>query len=679
MKKRILLLVLVCLLVLQPTAVHAAQSTTYTYTTSVDGDWIRTQDAYLTGQILLRNDELLQPGDIFCRDGILYIADTGNRRIGKLELATEQLTWLEIEGLKKPTGLFVDSAGSIYIADYGAECVYGISPEGEVFLTIGRPDSYLFSQSSRYKPKNVAVSSGGTIYVVGEGSYEGIMQFNSTGVFEGYFAANATPMSLLEQIQELIFTQEQLERLFNRSPRAIYNIDMTDRDLLFSVTQDSDASLSWNTVEASSDNNVKLHNFAGNDIFHEEEMIDEWNFVDIAAKDDGGCFALTYSGVINEYDLNGNLLFSFGGRAVGGDRSGLFTYATAITTDEQGYLYVLDREKAMVQVFYPTEFALTTYAAIEKMEKGDYEAAGALWQELLSLNGMSQIAHNGYGKTRFFQGDYTGAMKHFRLAGNKQDYSEAFWEIRDQWIHDNGGLLVGLLLAVYVLWRLWKLWRDNREEQEPKRLLRLRRELQFGGRYLRHPIDSAYDIKTGTQGSYLTATVLYILLIAVYLWDYLYRGFIFNPVTSGDISVTVVLAVLLIPVGLYLIGSYLIGNIRDGEGSFRGVYVSTAYALLPYILLGPAVLLLTYVLSANEAFVFTMLHGLLLVWCGVNLFLATREVQNYEIRETVINLLITVFFIVMAVVGCVILYLIWLSVWDYLSQVIGEVRFRVIQ
>ena len=82
-------------------------------------------------------------------------------------------------------------------------------------------------------------------------------------------------MSLLESIQEMIFTQEQLERLFNRSPRAVYNVDITADDLLFSVTQDSDNTLSWNTLSANADNNVKLHNFAGVDIFREEGLIDE--------------------------------------------------------------------------------------------------------------------------------------------------------------------------------------------------------------------------------------------------------------------------------------------------------------------------------------------------------------------------------------------------------------------
>lgn len=675
--KRIVTFLLLCFLLLQPTAVYATESTTYTYTTSVDGEWIRTQDAYLPGEVLFRNEELLQPEDIFIREGQLYLLDTGNKRVGRYDLAEKTLDWLPIGGLKKPTGIFVDAEKKIYIADYGAECVYAFDEEGAMLLRIARPTSYLFSDRSRYKPKNVVVTSGGTLYVVGEGSYEGVMQFNAQGEFEGYFAAGTTPISLLESIQELIFTREQLERLFNRSPRTIYNIDLASRDLLFSVVQDSDNTLAWNAAKSSKGNNVKLHNFGGVDIFREDGLIDEWNFVDVAAKPEGGCFAVTYAGVINDYDPNGELLFSFGGRAVASDRYGLFTYAAAIACDENGLIYVLDREKGIVQSFYPTEFALTTYDAINKMESGDYQAASSVWGELLKLNGMSRIAHNGFGKTSYFMGDYESAMEHFGLACNREDYSEAFWEVRDNWIHDNGAAIVVCLIAVCCFFALLKRIRRGRETTAVGQSVPVLREGRFIRRFLRHPIDGCYDIKKGRRGSPAVAAVLYVLLIAVYLWDYLYRGFIFNPAVGREVSVPVVLAVLVIPLALWIIGSYLIGTIRDGEGSLRSIYTATAYALTPYILGCPAVLLLTYVLTNNEGFVITLAHAVLLCWSGINLFLSTMEIHNYKIRETAMNILIILFFIAMAIVACVILYLIWLSVWEYVSQVLGEVRFRV--
>ena len=107
MMKKISAIILAVLLLCMPMSVYAGESTTYTYTTSVDGSWIRTQDAYLPGGILFQNDGLLQPEDIFYKNGYLYIADSGNRRIGRYRIETGALDWYEIEGLKKPTGILL--------------------------------------------------------------------------------------------------------------------------------------------------------------------------------------------------------------------------------------------------------------------------------------------------------------------------------------------------------------------------------------------------------------------------------------------------------------------------------------------------------------------------------------------------------------------------------------------
>lgn len=55
--------------------------------------------------------------------------------------------------------------------------------------------------------------------------------------------------------------------------------------------------------------------------------------------------------------------FSLSARATS-DRSGHFTNAVAIDVDEAGNIYILDKERAYVQLFFPTEFANATHEAL---------------------------------------------------------------------------------------------------------------------------------------------------------------------------------------------------------------------------------------------------------------------------------------------------------------------------
>ena len=63
--------------------VCASQATSYTYTLDENGYFVRTQDAYLPDKTITTL-KLSAPQDLFIdKNNMLYIADTGNKRIVK--------------------------------------------------------------------------------------------------------------------------------------------------------------------------------------------------------------------------------------------------------------------------------------------------------------------------------------------------------------------------------------------------------------------------------------------------------------------------------------------------------------------------------------------------------------------------------------------------------------------
>ena len=76
MKRIIAFFMAVLLLVLiVPAGANASESSSYTYTLSVNKEWIRTQDAYMPGSILLNDGILSKPEDMFIFQNKIYIAD----------------------------------------------------------------------------------------------------------------------------------------------------------------------------------------------------------------------------------------------------------------------------------------------------------------------------------------------------------------------------------------------------------------------------------------------------------------------------------------------------------------------------------------------------------------------------------------------------------------------------
>lgn len=683
MKKRLAIVLIFLLLLGFAVPVSANDSTTYNYTISLDGGWKRTQFAYRPGGAILKTVDLSNPEDLFWHEDCLYIADTGNKRIIVYDLQENKYTAFGEDILKKPGGIFVRKDGAVYVADAQAEAVFLFDKDRNLIQTIGRPESPLFGSGNPFVPKNVVLSSAGNIFVVGDGCSEGLMQFDEDGQFHGFFAANKRNLTLLEWIKDLIYTEEQKDQQLMRTAPSIYNIDISERDLIFSVTQSAEFSYSWRAAAEKTDNNLKEHNMAGKNILSPDKfMDDEWNFVDVAAGPHNNTYALTESGLVYEYDSGGNLVFSFGGRAVSSDRNGLFTKAAAIDVGSDGVIYILDSERSLVQLFYPGEFAAVTHQAIAALESGAYRQSEEIWEKLLDLDGTSRIAHSGYGRSLYHQQRFAEAMEHFKLVGDKEFYSEAMWELRNKWLNDHMlYILIAVMVVAGCLFVFGRIRSRRPVPAVPKAAKaptpRLWTDITYSRNLLRHPIDSYYDLKHGHRGSVLSATILLGLLFIVYMSDRLLNSFLFREIAPENAPVFTYILLFAGGVVLWVIGNYMISAINDGEGSLSNVYVMTAYALTPYLIITPVKILLSYGLSLNEGFIIQILSVLGIVWSAVNLFVGVMEIHAYTFRETVKNILLTLFFILIAIIVIAMMMMIWSKVVAFFEQIWGEAWFNV--
>ena len=687
MKKPIAILITVALLVSTCClSVSAGENTTYTYTMSTDNSaWIKTQDAYLPGNAYQKGQGLSQPEDIFIRGGEIYTADTGNARILITSIQTGESREIKDDAMVSPSGLFVTDNGDIYVADRGATAVFVFTAAGERRLTIERPDSKLFSELSDYTPKKVVVTKNGNIYVCSENAYEGLMQFSPEGEFEGYFGANRKYLTAKEILSDLLLSASMKQNELMRRPRTIQSLDISDRDLIYTVTQTDEYDNETQTHLTKQENCLKEFNLAGVNILSPNTfMMDAWNFVDAAAGPNGTAFAVTSTGLIYEYDSEGNVIFSFGGRAVSSERNGLFVYATAIDTDDNGFIYVLDREQGFVEVFYPTDFAIMTHQAIFDLENGDYDAAERSWGTVLALNGMSYLARMGYGKTLLHQGRYAEAMEQFELANDNEYYSDAFWQLRDQWLssHMIWFVVVALALVVFVIVR--SVLRRNKPRKVGSYLKaipqapgkRFLHDITYFSYMLRHPVDGYYYLKRGEAGSMLSATVMYLLVFAVYVADTMGRGFIFSFSGTNATGIAMMGSVFFLLCALFVVGNYLVASINEGEGSLKNIYVMLPYALSPYLVITPFVVIASYVLTLNEAFILNFAWLVALVWSVVLIFIGVREDHAYTVTETVKNILLTLFFMVICIILMAVMYLLWSQVFAYFRDLWLEVVYR---
>lgn len=673
-RRGLLLLAVVCLMLQLPMRASANQATSYTYAADENGYWVRTQDAYLPDKTVTELG-LSAPEDLFIdENNMLYIADTGNRRIVKYDIAEGKMAAeLTSNEFTAPRGVFVTADGDIYVADSGAKAVLIFGADFELKNKLERPDAPIFADTN-YEPKRVAVDGGGNVYLIGEGVYNGVIQLAKTGEFLGYFAVNDADLTFAQRLQQLIFTRAQLANLVDINPTVFANVFVDRSGIVYTATSGTNK------------NGMKKHSTNGGNMFKSNV----WSYdtlTDLYVDDSGLIYTCSSEGYINIYSKNGEEIFSFGSYVTTVDISGLFTSLPSIAVDVDGNIWAVDGSKGYLQSFKPTEYAQMVYTAMDLYEEGRYEEAMEKWNQVLKLNQMSILAHNGVGKAYLHAEDYEASLEHFKVANNKDFYSQSFWEVRNKWLQKWLGPILIIVVVLLVIKKIvglidrkkgGHLAAVKKRAGEKIKGLPVLKDIIYALKTPRHPMDNYYEIRKYRQGSVVAATVIYALFFLDFMAFKTLKGFVYQTVSVEDMDIGSIVLGFFILLGLFIICNYLVTSINDGDGTFKQIYMIPAYGLMPAMISLLIVTVVSYVLTYNEAFLLTIVLIIGITWSVITIFLGLQTVHDYTFGETVKSILLTVvFMIIVAVIG-IIISIMWDSLYSFLAAVGKEMIQNVI-
>jgi len=206
--------------------------------------------------------------------------------------------------------------------------------------------------------------------------------------------------------------------------------------------------------------------------------------------------------------------------------------------------------------------------------------------------------------------------------------------------------------------------------------IKLVREVRYMGYFAKHPIDGFYGIRFEGRTSVLSATVIYLIALSIYVISRYFSGFIFLTVERNEFN-------LLFDIGFVggvtiflVVCNYLVSTIRDGEGSFKVVYMSVAYSLMPFIVFESIRFALTHVLTLNEMVILALCRVVAFIWVSALLIIMIGEVHRYEAAGVVKNILIT--FGTAVVMGLVmfVIFLMSSQLFDFAHSIIQEGLYR---
>ena len=167
--------------------------------------------------------------------------------------------------------------------------------------------------------------------------------------------------------------------------------------------------------------------------------------------------------------------------------------------------------------------------------------------------------------------------------------------------------------------------------------------LKYAFYVITHPFDGFWDLIHEKRGSMAAAHTFLVLFLLTRVIKLLYTSFQFISAPIQYINVFEQCASLLLPFLILCLANWAMTTLFDGKGRFRDIYMGMCYAMVPYILIQLPLVLISNMITFEEASFYTVLMSLSIVWCVFLVFVGLMEIHDYGPGKTFVFLFVTVF------------------------------------
>lgn len=597
---------------------------------------------------------LNSPQDI-CADGRnrLYIADSGNNRILVLdsqytllrEISTFQYGGKE-HTFQNPQGVFVDSQYNLFVADTENARVVKFYEDGSCAAVFTQPQSTLFPDDFQYKPIKVTTDQAGRIFVVSSGFNMGLIELNKDGDFVQMLGSTEANFSLTDLIWRLISTKAQRDRMKYFVPSEYNNVTADAEGFLFVTTPTSGS-------DAASATPIRRLNAKGTDTLKRAGLpvsgdleTDSGSsikgpslFVDVCALEHGIYAGLDQKrGRVFVYNMDGDCLFILGGL---GQSLGMLQTPTALCYVNNRFL-VLDAGKASVVAYELTEYGGMLIDTQKYKALNEFEKEKEAWELTLKYNENNPLILREQGKIAYKERDMKTAMSFFKRANDKENYSKAFQFYRQDMVakYFTAGVFTAFGLLAVIIAAAVVMKKRRAKYGYAARCPKMR----YVSHVIFHPFDGFWDTKYEKRGSVRVATGILAASCLSMIIQTQFTGFAFNTVDPKEVNFLMDIIKVLLPFALWIVASWCVTSLMNGEGSFKEIYIASAYSLTPLVLFIPFASIVSNVLTLSEKEIYTFFVTLAYIWMVFLLIISVKQTHNYSMRQAlgviVISLLV---------------------------------------
>ena len=191
-----------------------------------------------------------------------------------------------------------------------------------------------------------------------------------------------------------------------------------------------------------------------------------------------------------------------------------------------------------------------------------------------------------------------------------------------------------------------------------------------------HPFDGFWDLTHEKRGSVGAANFLVAAFLLLSILRLQFTSFLVRNINLSRINMWVEIASVIAPLLLWCVANWGFTTLMDGKGRLKEVYMGTAYAMTPMIIIGYPNMILSNFLTIEEITFYNFFDTLSLIWFVALVLAAMMMIHDYSLTKTVLSSILTLVGMAVIVFILVVFFSLISDGIAYFVSLYQEIQFR---
>lgn len=216
-----------------------------------------------------------------------------------------------------------------------------------------------------------------------------------------------------------------------------------------------------------------------------------------------------------------------------------------------------------------------------------------------------------------------------------------------------------------------------KETFSKEKLIHLGKTLKYCFHVIFHPFDGFWDLTHEKRGSMGAATVILALVVLTQVWTWTYSSFIFYSPQWEYFNLLMQVVPTIVLFILWCVSNWSLTTLMDGKGKLGQIYMGTAYAFAPYVIIRLPLIIISHFLTVEESTYYYIFSNLSTIWCAILVLCAMMMIHDYSLGKAVFSSFLTIVGMLVMIFLIVMFFSLISQSFGYIISLYKEIAFRL--